>query len=533
MYLFQLFRSFLPLHNPIGFGVGDFVELALASSLILLVLARAWLEPAAVRLSRNAVWSMLFLFVLVVVLRLALLPANPVPTAAGSEDFSRLLLGDTLAHFRLANPPHPMGRFFETKFVAQEPSYSSIYPIGEGMVLAFGQLCFSVPWAGALLAMAVFCGLCYWMLRGWVPPGWALAAGLLAVCEFGPLSTWMNSYSGGAFSAIAGCLVFGALPRLRERRRNRDAVLLGLGLGAQLLSRPYESLLLDLSVVLFFVPELLRPKEWPRLANIATIAALSTMPAVALVFLHNRAVTGSWATFPYSIAGNRFGLPAPGPYRFFLLAPLCLALPFFLPRLREFRFAWIALTLLVFAFGSHLDSDSATPAVAAVASLFVLACVLGLIRLNGWQIRGWQAGQTAARWILFLCGAHFLFWYGIHALGDEGIRRAMAPFETAAGIGFGDADGRIAISRRLAQTPGRQLVFVRYFLELHSREWVHNAADIDSAPVVWALDLGVAENAKLQSYYPNRTVWLMEPDALPPRLAPYRAIFANPFEPVE
>ena len=34
-------------------------------------------------------------------------------------------------------------------------------------------------------------------------------------------------------------------------------------------------------------------------------------------------------------------------------------------------------------------------------------------------------------------------------------------------------------------------------------------------------DLGDAENAKLRQYYPNRSVWLLEPDARPPKLAPY------------
>ena len=29
-----------------------------------------------------------------------------------------------------------MHRFFETNFVLQEPSYSSIYPLGQGIVLA-------------------------------------------------------------------------------------------------------------------------------------------------------------------------------------------------------------------------------------------------------------------------------------------------------------------------------------------------------------------------------------------------------------
>src|SRR5579871_2267373 len=34
MYLFHLFRSFLPLHNPIGFGGSDFVEFGLVLILV-------------------------------------------------------------------------------------------------------------------------------------------------------------------------------------------------------------------------------------------------------------------------------------------------------------------------------------------------------------------------------------------------------------------------------------------------------------------------------------------------------------------
>jgi hypothetical protein len=74
-------------------------------------------------------------------------------------------------------------------------------------------------------------------------------------------------------------------------------------------------------------------------------------------------------------------------------------------------------------------------------------------------------------------------------------------------------------------------VFVRYWPQHRYRTWIHNAADIDRAPVVWALDLGPVENERLLRYYPGRTAWLIEPDAWPPRLTPY-APDSNPFESV-
>ena len=172
---------------------------------------------------------MALLACLPVVLRLALLPHHPAPSPDVYDEFSHLLVADTLRHFRLANPMHPLHRFFETFFVLQEPTYSSIYPLGQGLAMALGWMVFGTPWAGVMLATAAFCALCYWMLRGWTTPGWALAGGALAVIEFGPLSQWMNGYWGGAVAAAAGCLVFGALPRLRQGNRRRDAILLGLG----------------------------------------------------------------------------------------------------------------------------------------------------------------------------------------------------------------------------------------------------------------------------------------------------------------
>ena len=174
----------------------DVLWLLFSSAMVAGVLLRQPAERIARRLAAKPVWCGVLLAAAPVLLRLALLPHHPEPTPAGADDFSYLLLSDTLAHFRLANPPHPMHRFFEANFVLQEPRYSSIFPPGQGLFLAAGQMLTGHAWAGVLLSEALLCGLCYWMLLGWVSPLWALAGGWFAVCEFGPLSQWMNTLLG-------------------------------------------------------------------------------------------------------------------------------------------------------------------------------------------------------------------------------------------------------------------------------------------------------------------------------------------------
>jgi hypothetical protein len=533
----------------LGFRASDFIELILTVVFVLFALAwRPWIEPFGRRLAEKPGWAMALLALLPIALRLALLPQYPIPTPNVSDDFSYLLIADTLRHFRLANPVHPLHQFFETFFVLQQPSYASIFPLGQGLLLAIGWTVFGHPWAGVALSIGALCALCYWMLRAWTSPGWALVGGLLAVIEFGPLNQWMNSYWGGAVSACAGCLVFGSLPRWRDSGRPRYAVLLGAGLALQLLTRPYEAIFLVLAVLLFFPPNLLRS---------TLTSALVLVPALGLMLLQNKQTTGSWTVLPYQLSQYQYGVPTtftvqplptphrpltreqqldyetqaevhgPGTdffasywqrwasrirfYRFFFLAPLFLAVPAFLLRLRERRFAWVLLTIVLFSLGTNFYPYFYTHYIAALTCLFVLISVLGLERLGG----------DAARILLFLCAAHFFFWYGLHASRDKQLYVAMTPFETWDAINHGDPEGRIAIRRQLGAAPGLQLVFVRYWPQHRFQEWVHNAADIDGDRIVWARDLGPEENQKLLRYYPNRIAWLLEPDARPPRLRPY------------
>jgi hypothetical protein len=567
MFLFHLFRSFLPTQNPIGFGAADFIEFLLAAAgLACALFAGPYLQPWAQRLARKTGWCMLLLAALPVVLRLALLPHHPVPTPNIADEFSHLLVADTLRHFRLANPPHPLHQFFETFFVLQQPTYSSIYPMGQGLALALAWNLFGLPWAGVVLFNAAFCALCYWMLRGWTTPTWALVGGLLAVIQFGALGMWMNNYWGGAFTATAGCLIFGSLPRLRDQPRLRDGVLLGVGFALHLLTRPYESVFLAIGLALFFLPLW---RRWRPFLKPVIAAKLIVLAALGITLLQNRQITGNWLTFPYTVSQYQYGVPAAltfqpkvtphaaltpqqqteyeiqrsftgnGPetlatylnrlayrvhfFRFFFLAPLYLALIAFVWNARRFPDIWLLITLVIFTLGLNFFPAFQFHYFAGVTCLLVLMSVLGLRAISRITIRGLPAGVEAVRWILLLCFLHAAFWYTIHLFDSQDFLPMLA-YESWDSINHQNPERRIAVNRQLSALPGKLLVFVRYYPNhLSQEEWVWNAADIDGSRVVMARDLGADENQKLQHYYPDRKVWLLEPDFRPlPRLTPYQ-----------
>src|SRR5260370_2023612 len=156
-------------------------------------------------------------------------------------------MGDTVVHGRLANPPPPLWRSFETFHVLWFPTYASKYPPAQGLVLALGQL-LGDPWIGVLVSAAGVAAAFVWMLQAWMPARWALLAGVLAALRLCVASYWINSYWGGAVAAIGGALVLGAFGRMKRRPSLAMGILLGAGVAVLFNSRPYGGVFFCLPV---------------------------------------------------------------------------------------------------------------------------------------------------------------------------------------------------------------------------------------------------------------------------------------------
>ena len=262
------------------------------------------IERVFCRFARNKRLAVAAIGASAVLARLALLPWLHVPQPKVHDEFSYLLAADTFAHGRLANPPHPLWIFFDTFHVIQHPTYASMYPPAQGMVLAVGKM-FGEPWISVVLSVAVMCMAFTWMLQGWASPEWALLGGVLVSTRFGIFSYWMNSYWGGAVAATGAALVLGAFGRIREQERLRDSLAFGLGAGILAMSRPLEGAIFFAPFGLVVVWWAFRCKVPERRASIRRIvlvpAGLVLACFAGFLAFYNLQVTGSPIVFPHFI----------------------------------------------------------------------------------------------------------------------------------------------------------------------------------------------------------------------------------------
>jgi hypothetical protein len=486
------------------------------------------------------------LFCGVIAVRISLLPLLPVPSPGIHDEFSYLLMSDTFAHGRLTNPTHPMWMSFETFHVNWFPTYHSMYPPAQGAALAVGQLLGS-PWFGVLLSAAGMCAAIYWMLRAWIPYRWAFLGGALAALKLGFTSYWTNSYWGGAVAAIGGSLVLGALTRLFKRANLRDSLVLGLGVAILANSRPYEGLVFCLPVAFLFLRWLLQKSEnklqgglpWAEVLLPLSFVLLLT---VAFMGYYNSRLTGNVLLFPHTLNvktyhtapmflwqtakpekkynNDRFeefynvwereeytrgwkGIKEVSGVKttrlaltfFWLGAVLAIpGIPFAL-RDRKLRSLWVTLALVIFAVYLVVWSNAHY---AAPATCLVFALVVQSLRhLRTMRTSRFAWGKALARSSVIL-----LFLGTVTAA----VNKECDPLYWTC---TGDVS-RSLVLQKLQAEPGKHLVMVRYNeddLSIHD-EWVFNGADIDGAKILWARELGQAQNEKLFNYFKDRKVWL-------------------------
>ncbi|HTB92041.1 MAG TPA: hypothetical protein VK728_04370 [Candidatus Sulfotelmatobacter sp.] len=489
------------------------------------------------------------LFLFVIALRLALLSLLPVPNPGIHDEFGYLLMGDTFVHGRMANPPHPLWRSFETFHVLWFPAYASKYPPAQGLVLAFGQL-LGDPWIGVLLSASAMAAAFVWALQAWMPARWALLAGVLGALRLCVASYWMNSYWGGAVAAIGGALVLGAFGRMKRRPSLALGILLGLGVAILFNSRPYESVFFCVPVAIAMLLWLRR--EFQHLETRRSVLRLIIFPAAIILLItgcfmarYNWRITGNAFLPPYAyderlhVRAALFLWQAPRPplhynnaqletfynqyerlnydrswstFKFVFhdkwdhcspafLWPACwLLVPGLFFLYRDARFRLPLLTLLAVLFGYSLVVWPGPHYIAPAAAIIFAALAQSIRHLRTMRILGRPVGAALSRVVL------------LALVFDVSLLVAQRLGDPQGWGGWGLSD-RADLLHDLESKQGKHVVLVRYGLE-HSvhEEWVFNGADIDGSKVIWARDLPGELNDQLLRYYPERTIWLATPD---------------------
>lgn len=464
------------------------------------------------------------------------------PEPASHDEFGYLLLADTFARGRLANPPPPMWEALESFHVAFQPTYFSKYPPAPGLLLAAGQALAGDPLVGVWLGAGLLWAALAWVALGVRADRCGVLAAFLAALAWGGGSYWTQSYWGGAVAATGGALVLGAASRFSARSATSGSRPFGLGgafglgaafgLGLLILanSRPYEGLLAALPAGVLVLRVLLR-RDAPGRRGFVLASAITLAPGVAAMGVYHHAVTGDALRMPYSqhddlyavapqllfaserappeyrhadlrdfwtgfaaerhrasrtVAGYLDGLAYTARilWRFYL--GVFLVLPFLLgfagreraPASARWTIAAVLAGMLLVASRKVHYFAPAAPAVLAVL-------VSGFAALRGFAPRGRPVGTAL---VASLAAASLV----LHAL------MVVAYARTTDARAGGFARERVRLVRSLEERGGRHLVVVSYAgsRDLHE-EWVFNGADPSSASVVFAREMGADRDRAL------------------------------------
>jgi hypothetical protein len=551
--------SFESSYFQLGTWLLSIVELILVVATVILILRKrhaphpflsSW-TSAFNQFAQRRVLATLSVGLGVIVVRAALIPVIGIPQPRWNDEFSYLLAADTFTHGRLTNPTHPMWIHFETFHVIQHPTYMSMYPPAQGLVLAAGQV-LGNPWIGQLLITAAMCSALCWMLQAWVPAPWALLGAILAALRLGILSYWMNTYWCASVAALGGALVLGAWPRLRKRMRPVHGIVLAVGLLLLANSRPFEGLVFSIPVALAMLAWLIgnyRAQFKRTLPALALLLVVVAAGVAATAYYYDR-VTGSPWRMTYTVNRDQYSAapyfvwqklrPEPD-YRHPVMRD------YYRSEAREFqrnltlagylqRGTQKCLEWWKFYLGPLLTLPLLTlPWIVRQGKmrlpLAICAAMIAAFAVQTWTLPHYFSPAAGALYILLTQGIrHMYARRGIvkdAALAIPILACAMIVIRVMAAATHTQIEPawprgnleRAAILRQLRAMREEQLVIVRYGPDHDiDREWVWNEASIDDAKVVWARDMGDAQNQELLEYFKNRQVWRLDADDPSPKL---------------
>lgn len=561
-------------------GLHGLIEWAVLAAVLLLVAWRprpvrhglatleASFQPWVARCTQRPVLAVLLVGWLAIGLRAAVLPWLGAPAPSIHDEQSLLLQAQTYAAGRLANPTHPFWPHFESFHINQVPAYASMYFPGRGLPLALGLWLAQEPWLGVWLSMVLMCMAVVWMLQAWVSAPLALLGGLIVVLRFSIFSYWINSYWGGAFTALGALLVIGALPRLLRAQAWPGRLALGavMGLGALILmtTRPFEGFLICLPVGLALMVAWGR-KAWPIKQHSAqgpgwgVLASQSVLPVVlpallftsfgvAMLLTYNQATTGQAGKTPYALNRETYS-SAPA----FLTAPPIASAQRGPAYFRDFYAAEAqpyerknslrgliagAAGKIYHTWNFYLGPLLTLPFLVGLwrtrKDWFVLAGIV--IFAAGYAIETWNFPHYTAPLMPLLLIVLLRGFGGLRQTGERGLLLARAlplaltampllPLSTVitgypqmefnahnrACCVITDTNLRETLQKPLLALPGQDLVLIKDgpHNPLHF-ELVYNEADIDRAPIVWARRLSPQQDAALQAYFADRQQWSFE-----------------------
>ncbi len=511
-------------------------------------------------LARRKSLAVIVIGVACLAFRAALLPVMKVPAPAAHDEFSYLLAGDTFTHGRLTNPTPPMWVHFESFHINVRPTYMSMYPPGQGFVLAFGEL-LGHPWIGIWLVAGLGCAVMVWALQAWLPPRWALLGGMLALFQFGALCYWANTYYCTWLPAIGGALVLGSLGRLRRRLQASQSVILGVGASLLAITRPYEGLVFCVPVASLLFYWIVRPKPRDLRQTVSRmVLPISCVMVLLTTFLgyYNFKVSRNPRLMPYQLNQQtyvvvplfvwhslRSDIPAyrnaemrnyylgweVSEYRntvsvglagmtwvkferywWFYFGPILTVPLFALPwTLRDRRIRFVLIVTAVTLIGLELEVWSHPHYAAPLTCAFMAIALQCMRHLQFWRWHNRRVGRAIVWTVVLACFLVDAAWVSAMLVHVNEVRLYMA----------GNQD-RPKIIRQLAQIPGKHLVIVHYGPS-HPvfREWVYNSADLENSSVIWARDLGGECDAELIARFSDRKVWIVDPDSNPIQLQIY------------